>query len=158
LSLAKNTREKEVLWQLLGIYANGLEAIEQIYWLNPRSRLLPLLLVREVNIVETDWSSNRDLVENGSTNRQPRPHPDVVGPKRLERLKAIADAGNTDQPYLWQVSVGHLFALAGDRRTAEQYIDAAEAGARGVVEVQTQVRMSRLLARVNSMKAVDRSA
>jgi len=158
LSLAKNTREKEVLWQLLGIYANGLEAIEQIYWLNPRSRLLPLLLVREVNIVETDWSSNRDLVENGSTNRQPRPDADVVGPKRLERLKAIADAGNTDQPYLWQVSVGHLFALAGDRRTAEQYIDAAEAGARGVVEVQTQVRMSRLLARVNSMKAVDRSA
>jgi hypothetical protein len=158
LSLAKNQREKEVLWQLLGIYADGLDAIDQIYRLNPRSNLLPLLLVREVNRIESDWSSNKDLVENGSTRRQPRPDEDVVGPKRLAKLKAIADAGNTYTPYLWRLSVAHLFALAGDRATAERYLDASVAGARGNPEAERQVRMSRLLARVNAMKAVDRSA
>jgi hypothetical protein len=158
LSLARNRREKEVLWQLLGIYANGLEAINKIYQLNPKSTLLPLLLVREVNIVEESWSSNRDLISNGSTNRQPRPDADVVGPRRLARLKAIADAGNAYKPYVWRLSVGHLFALSGDRRTAERYIGAAAAAARGISAVQTQARMSRLLARVNAMKAVDRTA
>src|SRR6185436_15382540 len=98
LSLAKTAHEREVLWQLLGIYADGLEAIDQIYRLNPRSALLPLLLVREVNKAEVDWASNRDLVTYGDGRRQARTDRDAVGPERMAALKAIADAGNTYKP------------------------------------------------------------
>ena len=49
LSMAKDAHEREVLWQLLGIYADGMAAIDKIYAMNPKSALLPLLLVREVN-------------------------------------------------------------------------------------------------------------
>ena len=52
LSLAKNNREKEFLWQLLGIYRDPLRAMKQIYLLNPKSDLLDLLLVRSINSVE----------------------------------------------------------------------------------------------------------
>ena len=46
LSLAKNEREKTVIWQMLGIRFNGLAAIEKIYAMAPTSNLLPLLLVQ----------------------------------------------------------------------------------------------------------------
>jgi hypothetical protein len=53
ISLAKTTRQKENLWQLYGIYANPLKAMHHIYEINPKSDLIPLLMVRNVNIIET---------------------------------------------------------------------------------------------------------
>lgn len=53
MSMANSLRQKESLWQLYGIYANPLKAIHHIYELNPKSELLPLLVVRNVNIIET---------------------------------------------------------------------------------------------------------
>ncbi len=53
VSLAKSTRHKENMWQLYGMYANPLKAMHHIYELNPESDLIPLLMVRNVNIIET---------------------------------------------------------------------------------------------------------
>jgi hypothetical protein len=58
LSLAKSTREKEVLWHLFGIYADPLRGMKEIYSLNPKSDLLPLLLVRSVNLAEQTSLNN----------------------------------------------------------------------------------------------------
>jgi hypothetical protein len=54
VAMAKTLRQKENMWQLYGIYANPLMAIHHIYELNPKSDLLPLLVVRNVNIIETE--------------------------------------------------------------------------------------------------------
>lgn len=53
ITLAGSLKQKENLWQLYGIYANPLKAMYQIYELNPKSEMLPLLLVRNINIIET---------------------------------------------------------------------------------------------------------
>lgn len=53
IELATTIKQKENLWQLYGIYANPLKALHHIYKLNPKSELLPLLLVRNINIIET---------------------------------------------------------------------------------------------------------
>src|SRR5262249_35240546 len=99
LSLAKDGHEREVLWQLLGIYADGMAAIDQIYSIDPKSKLLPLLLVREVNKAENDWSSNQDRYVNGVGNGNgPRPDAEVVGTNRLANIRRIADSGNTYKP------------------------------------------------------------
>jgi len=118
-----------------------------------------LLLVREVNKAENDWSSNQDRYVNGVGNGNgPRPDAEVVGINRLAKIRGIADAGNIYKPYLWQLSVVHLLALAGDLRTAETYVDKAAGSAPNVSEIQAQIRMSRLLARVRSVKSIDRAA
>ena len=87
LSLAKNAHEREVLWQLLGIYADGLEAINQIYRINPQSPLLELLLVREVNKAEVDWAPNRDLSTYYDSRRRIKTDPEAVGPRRVAALQ-----------------------------------------------------------------------
>ena len=53
IAMANSIRQKENLWQLYGIYANPLKALHHIYKLNPKSELLTLLLVRNINIIET---------------------------------------------------------------------------------------------------------
>ena len=53
VSLAKTIRQKENMWLLYGLYANPLKAMHHIYELNPKSDLIALLMVRNVNIIET---------------------------------------------------------------------------------------------------------
>src|SRR6185436_14813074 len=149
LGYARSDRERQVLWQLVGIYADGMAAIDKIYAIDPKSTLLPLLLVREVNKAEEDWTSNQDRYLNGVGNgKGAKPDSQVVGAKRLERIKTIADVGNTYKPYLWQLATGHLYALAGDTRAAEQYIRLAMKSIPNDADVQAQARMSLLFARV----------
>ena len=158
LALAKNVHEREVLWQLLGIYADGMAAIENIYKLNPKSELLPLLVVREVNKTEHDWTANQDLYRNRLFIRtEVKSDLAAVGTMRLARLKMIADTGNTTKPYLWRLAVGHLLALAGDSRMAETYIAMARKSMPNVPEIQEQARMSQLFARTRAIRSIDRS-
>src|SRR5262249_53419484 len=154
---AKNVHEREVLWQLLGIYVDGMAAIDNIYKLNPKSELLPLLLVREVNKAERDWTANQDLYRQRlGFARDIQPDVAVVGEIRLARLKAIADAGNTIKPYLWRLAVGHMFALAGDSQMAEMYLAMARKSMPDVPEIQEQARMSQLFARTRAIRSIDR--
>jgi hypothetical protein len=156
LKLAGNNHEKEVLWQLLGLYADGMSAIENIYAINPQSRLLPLLLVREVNITEERWTSNqyRLHAEGG----RPAPDLDVVGAKRLDRIRTIANEGKVYKPYLWQLAAGHLLALSGNTGEAGVYLQRAMKSAPDVPVVRAQLRASTLFARVVNTKAIDKNA
>lgn len=159
LSLARDAREREVLWQLLGIYADGMAAIEGIYQINPKSKLLPLLLVREVNQAERAWTANQSRFRNGGGDGNgPRPDAVVVGASRVAKIQAIADKGNAYKPYLWSLAVGHLFALAGDSRTAEKYVDLAQKAMPNDPEIRAQARMSRLFARVRAIQSIDKAA
>ncbi len=155
LSLARSTREKEVLWQLLGIYADGMAAIDQIFALNPESDLLPLLLVREVNKAEENWSTNRQLDQFGDENNKPKPDREAVGVVRVSRLRAIADSGRVSKLYLWRLAVGHLFALAGETENADSYLHASAQGMPRDALLRGQARSSLLLNKVLSMKGVE---
>ena len=160
LSLARNVREREVLWQLLGIYADGLEAMEAIHAMNPRSDLLPLLLVREVNSVESRWTANEYRLASygpGGDNGG-RPERDVVGPQRLERIRKIADARRTSVPALWLLATGHLLALSSDSTAAQRYILEAMKSAPDDDNLRAQARMSLLFARVRTINTIDKSA
>jgi len=157
LALAKTAHEREVLWQLLGIYADGVAAIRNIYAINPKSQLLPLLLVREVNIAEESWGANQNRMQYpGIYGNDSRSDIETIRPSRLQQIKAIADAGNAYKPYLWLVSTGHLYALAGDRTNAEAYLNKARA-ATTIPIVRDQIRMSVLLARSRSVKTIDKA-
>ena len=52
LSMAKNIREKAVLWHMFGVYADPLKGMKEIYKLDSKSELIDLLLVRSINIAE----------------------------------------------------------------------------------------------------------
>ncbi len=154
LASAKNAYDKQVLWQLLGISADGLGAMEKIFALAPDSELLPLLLVREVNKAERDLGTYR--TERSYSNQPSRSNTDIVGKKRLETLKRIADTQKAYKPYLWNAAMAHLYALIGDNQAAATYLDLAEKGVGADAAVAAQVRMTRLLVRVQAGKTVDK--
>jgi len=163
LAMAKNTHEKAVLWQLLGIYADGVTAIEEIFALNPKSELLPLLLVREVNIAEESWTSNQYRIkyrDDHSNNVVDGIKTDLetVTSKRLNAIVKIADSARTLKPYLWNLAAGHLYALAGDLTNAGKYLRLAERGipSRSPL-LQAQLRMTSLFSKVRGMTIADPS-
>lgn len=161
LALAKSTHEQEVLWQILGIYADGNTAIEKIFALNPASELLPLLLVREVNIAEENWSANQERINYPGDNSNNvvdgiKSDLETMTVKRLNTIAAIADSGKAAKPYLWFLSLGHLYTLANDLPNANKYLRLASRSlpTRHPI-VAAQIRMSSLFAKIRSLTAVD---
>ncbi|HSY76130.1 MAG TPA: hypothetical protein VK890_04695 [Bacteroidia bacterium] len=133
MAMAKNTREKTVLWQMLGIYNDPLRAMDEIYTLDPKSDLLDLLLARAVNI-QDESTPNKDL---------------------FSFIKTIADKGNTAKPYEWDLATGYL-GYANDNKDFQKYLNKAKSEATGDALVLEQVRLIELLAKVYHAKAGDK--
>lgn len=154
LALAKNLREKETLWHLLGIYVDPQRAMEQIYALNPKSDLLNLLLVRAVNIDEeffipnaSNWWEHKDSSYLLKSKK--------VDLTLLAFVKKVADAGNAQKPYLWNLSAGYLFLASGNYSLAEKYLNKAESGIENTLLVKEQIRAFRIMCRVETYNKPD---
>ena len=142
LGMAKNSSEKEYLYQLLGIRSNDLATMQQLYALNPKSRMLNLLLVRQVNLVE-------EYIHNNGQNTQ------TINEKLLPFARKTADAENTAKPFLWHMVVGHLYAITGSEKDALNYLARAAKMAPNDRVVQEQIRMSRLYAKSKHVTKTD---
>ena len=131
LALARTPREKAQLWQLFGLYHDGPRAIKEIYAIDPKSELLPLLLVRAVNAAE------------GPLSKEAPGRADAT----IGLLRKIADEGQAIKPEIWWLAVGHLYALSGDAQTAATYLDKVEHAQSKDVQVQQQLALSRVVQR-----------
>ncbi|MBX7227694.1 MAG: hypothetical protein K1X55_16790 [Chitinophagales bacterium] len=153
LSYAKNNREKEALWHLLGIYGDEFRAIKAIYALNPKSDLLSLLLVRYVSTLEEETLAARENAQNDYSYI-----PDVyinggVDMEALNTIQAIADKGNTLKPYLWDLSCAYMYILRSESAQAVNYFQKAKNNASGNQLVQEQIRLLSLIGSINERTA-----
>jgi hypothetical protein len=144
LALAKTPHEKEVLWQMLGISADGLRAMKEIYALNPKSELLSLLVVREINRNEQASFNAPDKASSAK----------LVSKPLVAFMEGVATKGDTAEPYLWDMAVGQLHAISGDSAEAKRALDRAATRAPKTELVQTQIRASKLLAMISGLKSV----
>lgn len=119
LAMAKNTHEKEVLWQLQGLYTNDVEAMKEIVKLNPSSGLVDLLLVRAVNIEEENINGNfySEVRKDSaySTNKN-----------LLTFLNDMSTSTSSQNPVIWHFSAAFLNYLNGNYAIADQQIKRAE--------------------------------
>lgn len=147
LLLAKNDREKAVLWHLLGIYADPVRAMKEIYALDPKSDLLDLLLVRAVNIAEESFipSTYYNAEQKDSTYELKSSN---IDGSLLSFLKDVADKQNTNKPYLWDLATGYLFIAAGDFSRGDKYLRNAEKEAKNDALVNEQSRALRFVSKV----------
>ena len=123
LKFCKNSDEKAALWMLSEFKGptTALEAMKQIYELNPKSPYLDLLLSREVNRVEREvlpssdyyWYSFKDYMEQiGEVTTENR---------ELEKeIEKFAMARKVNQPYLWLLAAGYISSLNKDYNNAKQ--------------------------------------
>jgi hypothetical protein len=129
LALAKTPREKAWLWALVGVTQDGTAAMAEIGKLDPSSRWLALLAVREVNRLEY---RKGDLAA-------------------LERTCAeLAGKKGVDRPWLLEAVAAHAAALRGElasTRRRLQRVEALAPAANARLKTQEQATLALALAR-----------
>jgi hypothetical protein len=148
LRLAKDVRDKTLLWRLVGIRTDGMVALQEIMKLDPKSDLIALLLVRELAraepLGEPVWDNKPDAKEIAARDK---------AFADLEKIatKIITTPG-ADRPWIAQLVRGHIAALRGDVAIARRCLDKAVAGAPGDRRVANQAKASLAIALARSFK------
>lgn len=171
LSLAANLREKEVLWHLFGAYVDPLRGMKEIAKLNPSSDLLPLLLVRSVNIAENNIVSNPLYGQMEDNQDEPRDYYDddnsytVDGlyswdaihreqlASLIETIEKIGSLRGNDMA-VWTLSNAYLFWIQGDKAQCQRYTDEAEKQGNGNALIDAQIAINRILLAVDELNVI----
>jgi hypothetical protein len=115
LAMTKNTHEKEVLWQLNGLYRNDVAAMKEILKLNPSSELTDLLVVRAVNIEEWNMGYGNDDKKTYAINKS-----------LLTFMNEASSNTKSSNPIVWHLSAAYLNYMQGDYAMADQQLKRAE--------------------------------
>ncbi|KAF2512100.1 hypothetical protein EYY60_07575 [Flavobacterium zhairuonense] len=160
LAMAKDNKQKAALWAIHGYYKDEKQAIEKIYELDPKSEHLNYLATRLVN--RQEQALNNSFKQNGGEN-VPMKVQTVAENKteNLSKLNAdafaliakISNAGNTQKPYLWDLSLGYLQTLKGDYANADKSFDKAEKTLPKTELAGFQIRILRF---VNNLSKIDK--
>jgi hypothetical protein len=140
LNKATTSRQKQVLWHMLGIYADPLRAMKEIYALDPKSDLLDLLLTRAVNIEEEQLSPETKLKEF------------KINKELFSFVKTVADNKNTLKPYLWYLVSAYFNTVAGDFKKAESYLAKTQAYAKTDELLADQIHLIKMMAKIDQYK------
>jgi hypothetical protein len=151
LALCANNDEKVTLWQMLGIfYSDGKRAMEEIYTLNPRSEKLNLLLTRAINVEEQRFGSGDGYGEYKFTIKK-----DSIDKVLYAFVQRIAQAGNTNEPYMWYMAAGYLDMLRGQTDKAAASYKLAEKKLPKEEGAQAQLRLLKLINTIASTSTAD---
>lgn len=150
IALCSNTEEQSTLWQMLGVfYSDEMRSIREIYQLNPGSPKLDLLLARAVNKYEQKFDAGN--ADNGMPPNPGAPYEDSL--KQL--IDHIAEAGNTDKPWIWNMAAGYLNTLDGAYSKALPYFDLAGKTLPAEKLAREQLRLLKFINRLSSAKVID---
>ncbi|MEP6749106.1 MAG: hypothetical protein ABJB86_15340 [Bacteroidota bacterium] len=148
LGLCINNNEKATLWQMLGIfYADEQRAIKEIYQLTPASDKLDVLLARAVNKYEQKFNityRNADM-----------PVDTVAMPSLPALVTKIATAGNTGQPWIWQMAAGYLGTLDKKYADADAWFAKAEKKTPNTKPAQAQLRLLKMINTIAQARRID---
>lgn len=144
LSMAKSTHEREVLWQLFGVFADPLKGMKEIYAINPKSAQLDLLLTRAINIYERQQMPNSEYQNSMEGNEDPlldtasnrkvfdssnsfNAFKTSAAQKELTTfIKTVADKNNTNNYCLWLNAAAYLCWMNNNYKESEKYLNRLE--------------------------------
>lgn len=153
LSYAKNKREKCILWQMLGIYADPFRAMKQIYQINPNSKTLNLLLTRSINIFEDNnlqsinYYSKKAISKLNSN----------AGKNDIEYIKfvqEVAKNNNTNNKLLWNMSASYLSFFSGENNMVQKYLRKAKHQSLGNKLASDQIKIFETLLLLETNKDI----
>jgi len=150
LQLAKTNREKEVLWQLLGIYADPLRGMKEIYSINPKSELLPLLLMRSVNLLESRFLTNpiRYGTFYGQDQYSMSEYSSLYGADKMDSTslepfivfsKTVISENIANRLNAWQLSAAYACLFANDLEECSTILSKINAGPDHLIAGQAEI-------------------
>lgn len=156
LALAKSNSQKAALWTLYGYYADEVEAIQNVYQLDPKNQHLDYLLTRALNIAEnkmndTEWS----YYEYGT---KAKITPENLNATLAQLVTKIATEGKTNSPHIWNIAAGYFEIIAGNNTKANNYFQFAKKTIPNTKLAQEQLRLFEVFNAVASIKKMDSNA
>lgn len=163
LSLAESDKERELLWHLLGVYVDPLRGINEIKKLNPESEYLPLLLVRAVQIIESQKIKNNDYPNDYGYDELRQFTPDsyyswtsITRENTKELITIIRELipYRIDDESLWWLSGAYLHWMNNDLEKSNEWTKEASALAKRNHAVLLQVKINNLLNKLSSIETL----
>lgn len=148
LRLTKDPKEKAALWSMVGIKHDALVGAQEILKVDPKSPLVPVLVVREMSRVES-------MVDRTFSN-PPEKAQVAAQKKAFAKLEALATrlatAPGAAKPYIYELMLGHIAARRGDVANTRTHTAKAVALAPGDKGVASQAKASLAIALVADWK------
>lgn len=152
LKMAKNAKEKAALWAVAGYYGDEINAVENIYKLDPHNVHLDYLLSRLINIQEqhlkVDYAT-KNLSENKQAIHQ------IINAKAYQLVLKIADENNISKPYMWQMAAGYLATLNENYSLANGLLDKASQNIPQTTLAKNQLRLLRFVNQLSSINELN---
>jgi hypothetical protein len=165
LALAKNPRDKELLWHLLGVYADPIRGMNEIAAINPQSDLLPLLMVRAVNIAEHNTLNNsRYPGESDFSMNEVDTTQFTIDPyfswysvqfnqlQELDNSLARIAASRNEDKGIWLMAQAFVTYLRGDQQLCLQQTEKALEIGKDNPLIRAQAAIHQLIAQWNKLK------
>ncbi|OCB77347.1 hypothetical protein [Flavobacterium crassostreae] len=152
LALAKTNPEKAALWAVHGYYKDEINAITNIYALDPASPHLNYLLTRLVHNQENKIQTNyaQRTVTEDKKQQIAQMDPDV-----LALVQKIAKDTATNKPYLWKIALGYLQTLHGQYANAEATYASVAAKLPNTILATSQLRLLRFVNNLNQITVLN---
>jgi hypothetical protein len=144
LALAQTTREKEVLWQMFGLYNDYVTAMKEILKLNPKSELTDVLLMRAVNIEEEKFNGNfgNDLSKQKELSEK-------IDKNLVTFLDEMSATNSTNNPVIWHLSAAYINYLKQNFTTADKQLKLAEKYSKTSNMIKSQYHLISLVGKVS---------
>lgn len=155
LELATSNKEKAALLAVQAYYSGEINAMEQIFDLDPTNKHLDYLLTRLVNHQEEkikEFSKDVDFDINK------RAQYSLINKDALTLISKIANSNKTNNSFLWTASLGYLQTLNGDYENAEKSFKNAEKSIPKTKLAENQLRLLRFINELNKITEIDEVA
>lgn len=159
--LCKDSREKIII-NTLAAYKNSaysLDAIKNIYALEPSSVYLELLLSREVTRYEREilptrqaWGEYRSFLANQE------PESKLNALNLFKIISQIANENKTGKPWLWNFAAGYLATLLDKTDAAKEfYLNAKKSAPTDNLMLIRKIQVAEIVNDVNEIRFIDKN-
>ncbi|RXR17850.1 hypothetical protein EQG63_10225 [Flavobacterium amnicola] len=156
LAIANTNSQKAALWALYGYYGDEVEAIQQVYTLDPKNKHLDYLLTRALNIAEnkmntTEWK----YAEYGSKAKIAN---DSLHSKLYQVVTKIANEKKSNSPHIWNIAAGYFEIIKANNAKATHYFSEAKKTIPNTKLAQEQLKLFEIFNTIASVKKIDQAA
>jgi len=156
LAIANTNTQKAALWALYGYYSDEVEAINQIYSLEPTNKHLDYLLTRALNIAEnkmntTEWKYSEYGSKATIVN-------DSLHSKLYQIVTKIAKERKSNSPHIWNIAAGYLEIIKESNVQATTYFTEAKKTIPNTKLAQDQLKLFEVFNEIASVKKMDETA
>ena len=160
IKMQNKTDDKSVqsaLWALYGYYSVGqtIEAMQNIYAIDPSNAHLDFLLTRWVNQQEIEligldqdnFKNKKEYLEKVNS---------ILGPKQSKWVEQVAsNPSSLHNPALWSIVSGYLNILQGNNQKASEFLQKASKLQIQNPLVENQIRLLSLINQIEQLQYID---